>query len=106
MAAAGGPCHQEALESGCRNQSLSISPNLAWPSPATHRVITPVTLVTSAMATGGIVSLCHPEKTTYRYGHRLSTAIWVSCNYGYGLPIAMGFPQLLALPLPPWGFTR
>lgn len=38
-----GPYHQEVLESGWRNQSLTITPNLSWLSPATLGVITPIT---------------------------------------------------------------
>lgn len=52
MTAVGGPCHQEALESRCRYQSLVVTPNLTWPSPATCGVITPVT------------------PGDFRYGHR------------------------------------
>lgn len=41
--AAWGLYHQEALESGWRNRSLAITPNLTWGSPATCEVISPVT---------------------------------------------------------------
>lgn len=40
MATGLGLYHQE---SGWRNQSLTITPNLTWPSPTTCEEITPVT---------------------------------------------------------------
>lgn len=103
--------HQEALESGWRNRSLAITPNLTWLSPATREVISQSPLLTSATATGGILSPCHPGKAPYGYGHRFPTDTWAPHSYGHGLPIGRGTgsPRLLALlppSLPPWGFTR
>lgn len=79
------PPSEEALESGQKNQSLALTPNLVWLSPATHGVITPVT-------TG---DFC------YSSGHG-----WLSYSYWHGFPFLAACPPFLPPSLPPRRFTR